>query len=106
MHRTHNTHATPLDTAHTQVGVQATNRKPGQRLKTMLTFKQVLQTLNTKDDPRYFAMTHERKKTTLIARLKAKIQRTLEGMPDEVSARGLEKRVIQCLHTPPGCDED
>ena len=30
MHRTHNTHATPLDTTHTQVGVQATNRKPGQ----------------------------------------------------------------------------
>lgn len=64
-----------------QIGLMATNRKPGQRLKTMLTFKMVLQNLRRWRSDELIMNLHERKKGRLVVRLHAKLKRSNATQP-------------------------
>jgi hypothetical protein len=64
-----------------QIGLMATNRKPGQRLKTMLTYKMVLQDLKRWQSSDLIVHMHEKNKAKLLVRLHAKLKRTNEGLP-------------------------
>ena len=58
-----------------QVGLNATNRKKGQRLKTMLTFKHVLAAIARTDSVDFHANRHEKAKMYMLQRAVAKIER-------------------------------
>jgi hypothetical protein len=63
------------------IGVQATNRKPGQRLETMLTHTQVLAYLRRLQSESFYASEHARNKGSKLRRLAAKIERVNATMP-------------------------
>ena len=62
--------------ARKRIGLNCTNRKQGQRLETMLTFKMVLAMLARLDGSDYHAHMHAKKKESLLRRSHAKIERT------------------------------
>jgi hypothetical protein len=64
-----------------QIGLNATNRIKGQRLETMLAFKQVLQALIRWQSKDFVRNRHEKNKAALIRRTHAKILRENSLMP-------------------------
>ena len=60
-----------------KTGLNATNRKRDQRLKTMLTFKHVLAALTRLDSVDFHANNHEKSKMQLMQRAHAKIERMM-----------------------------
>jgi hypothetical protein len=64
------------------IGVLCSNRKPGERLRTILTHVHVLERL-LRDEADVTSAKHEHAKITVIRRCQSKMKRILETMPDD-----------------------
>ena len=64
-----------------RIGCEATNRKPGERLTTMLGHVHIKAYLARLQSQSFFASDHEKKKAAKIRRLHAKIARVQASMP-------------------------
>jgi hypothetical protein len=64
-------------------GCDATNRRPGQRLQTLMTLKTIRAFIGREKDHTYLGSVHEQRKQATIKRIAAKVKRVLATMPSD-----------------------